>query len=425
MGAGELNAILKGSVVERVLSTYGVRSYFPKGIVAQSQEAATLATRANATAGVALEGGHYMTHPLFKEFGTLLTTDEMVGYAPTGGNRELRQLWHQDLVRKNQPLAGKSFSLPLVTGGLTHALSLAGELFLDVGDEIVVPSPCWDNYDLLYGVRRGCKIKSPHLFDEDLNFTIGNLRAAIEEIEGEKVFLLLNFPNNPSGYTPTPKEMEEIKDLLVHFANQGKALVVVIDDAYYGLVHTDEAYPYSLFSLLCDAHENILAVKCDAATKEALVWGFRIGFITYGSRGLTAEHYGALIQKTVGAIRATISSSSMIGQSLLLKVMQGEGYHKECERVANEMKERYKIVKRAIAQEEGPLKPLPFNSGYFCAFETEGEANVLREVLLKEGQIGSVALEGNLLRVAYSSVDRDLLEPLIGEIYHRSRELWR
>ena len=108
----------------------------------------------------------------------------------------------------------------------------------------------------------------------------------------------------------------------------------------------------------------------------------------------------------------------------LLKVMQG-GYHKECERVANEMKERYKIVKRAIAQEEGPLKPLPFNSGYFCAFETEGEANVLREVLLKEGQIGSVALEGNLLRVAYSSVDRDLLEPLIGEIYHRSRELWR
>ena len=284
MGAGELNAILKGSIVERVLSTYGVRSYFPKGIVAQSQEAATLATRANATAGVALEGGHYMTHPLFKEFVTLLTTDEMVGYAPTGGNRELRQLWHQDLVRKNQPLAGKSFSLPLVTGGLTHALSLAGELFLDVGDEIVVPSPCWDNYDLLYGVRRGCKIKSPHLFDEDLNFTIGNLRAAIEEIEGEKVFLLLNFPNNPSGYTPTPKEMEEIKDLLVHFANQGRPMVVMMMPI--GLVHTDEAYPYSS-SPSCDAHENILAVKCDAATKEALVWGFRIGFITYGSRGLT------------------------------------------------------------------------------------------------------------------------------------------
>ncbi len=425
MGGGELNAILKGSVVERLLSAYGERSYFPRGIVAQSQEAATLATRANATAGVALEGGHYMTHPLFKELEPLLTTDEMVGYAPTGGEMELRQLWRQELVRKNQPLAGKSFSLPLVTGGLTHALTLAGDLFLDAGEEIVVPSPCWDNYDLLYGVRRGAKIKAPSIFDEELNFSVANLKEAIGEIEGEKIFILLNFPNNPSGYTPTPEEMMEVRNLLVSFANQGKALVVVIDDAYYGLVHTSEAYPYSLFSLLCDAHENILAVKCDAATKEALVWGFRIGFITYGSKGLTAEHYGALIQKTIGAIRGTISSSSKIGQSLLLKVMQDESYHKECKRVAHEMGERYRIVKKAIAQEEGPLKPLPFNSGYFCTFKTEGEANALREVLLKEGQIGSVALGGNLLRVAYSSVDRDLLEPLIREIYQRSRELWR
>jgi DNA-binding transcriptional MocR family regulator len=155
------------------------------------------------------------------------------------------------------------------------------------------------------------------------------------------------------------------------------------------------------------------------------VWGFRIGFITYGAKGLAEEHYEALIQKTIGAVRATISSASKIGQSLLLKVMQGEGYLEECERVAHAMKVRYKIVKEAIAQEEGPLQPLPFNSGYFCAFKTQGEANTLREVLLKEGQIGSVALGGDLLRIAYSSVDCEQLAPLIEEIYRRSRELWR
>lgn len=425
MGATELNRILKGSVVERLLSSYGMRSYFPKGIVAQSQEAAQLATRANATAGVALEGGHYMTHPLFKGCSPLITSDEMVGYAPTGGERELRQLWSKELIRKNPHLEGKLFSLPVVSGGLTHSLTLAGELFLDPTDEIVIPSPCWDNYDLLYGVRRGCKIKSPSLFDEDLNFTLDNLKTALEEITTEKIFLLLNFPNNPSGYTPSYREVEELTTLLISFANQGRSLVVVIDDAYYGLVHTSEAYPYSLFSLLCDAHENILAVKCDAATKEALVWGFRIGFITYGAKGLAEEHYEALIQKTIGAVRATISSASKIGQSLLLKVMQGEGYLEECERVAHAMKVRYKIVKEAIAQEEGPLQPLPFNSGYFCAFKTQGEANTLREVLLKEGQIGSVALGGDLLRIAYSSVDCEQLAPLIEEIYRRSRELWR
>ena len=173
MGATELNKILKGVSLSAPLLLWDAL-LLPQGDCGQSQEA-KLATRANATAGVALEGGHYMTHPLFKGCSPLITSDEMVGYAPTGGERELRQLWSKELIRKNPHLEGKLFSLPVVSGGLTHSLTLAGELFLDPTDEIVIPSPCWDNYDLLYGVRRGVRLK-PLLFDEDLNFTLDNLK---------------------------------------------------------------------------------------------------------------------------------------------------------------------------------------------------------------------------------------------------------
>ena len=52
--------------------------------------------------------------------------------------------------------------------------------------------------------------------------------------------------------------------------------------------------------LLCDAHENILAVKGDAATKEEMVWGFRVGFLTFNSAGLSEEHYEALVKENDG-----------------------------------------------------------------------------------------------------------------------------
>ena len=35
--------------------------------------------------------------------------------------------------------------------------------------------------------------------------------------------------------------------------------------------------------------------KCDAATKEEMVWGFRVAFVTYGSKGFTDEQYDALL----------------------------------------------------------------------------------------------------------------------------------
>lgn len=426
MTTNALNQVFKGTIIERTLSEYGRRAYFPKGIVAQSQEAREIATYANATAGVALQGGHYMSHSLFKKCDALLTVDEMVGYAPTAGEKEVRLAWQKELIRKNPPLKERLFSLPIVSAGLTHALTLAGELFLDPTDEIIVPSPSWDNYDLIFGVKQGCSLKTPPLFDKALKFSTNALANAISEIRQAKIFIVLNFPNNPSGYTPTREEAEELRDVLVSFASRGKSLVVVIDDAYWGLFHTPDVYPYSLFTLLSAAHENILAIKCDAATKEALVWGFRLGFITYGSKGLSGEHYQALMEKTTGAIRASVSSASKIGQSLLLKVLHGENFIEETTQVAKVLKERYVALKEAIAQEDASLlTPLPFNSGYFCTFVCKGEGALLREELLKEAQIGTVALEGNLLRVAYSSVDLELIAPLIKAIYSRSQTLWR
>jgi aspartate/methionine/tyrosine aminotransferase len=47
--------------------------------------------------------------------------------------------------------------------------------------------------------------------------------------------LVLNFPNNPTGYSTTNAELDQIAAVLKEAAEAGRNLVVVTDDAYFGL----------------------------------------------------------------------------------------------------------------------------------------------------------------------------------------------
>ena len=139
--AEELNKTLSDSVAYGFLSAVGRRMYFPKGIVAQSDEAKEKAKKYNATVGLATRNGEpfYLRdiYSLFKE-GSLKPA-QIFSYAPGGGDKTLRSLWKDSMIEKNPSLKGKRFSLPLVTGGLTHAISMVAELFVSEGDDIVCP----------------------------------------------------------------------------------------------------------------------------------------------------------------------------------------------------------------------------------------------------------------------------------------------
>lgn len=423
----KLNETLSGTVAMDVLSGYGKRAYFPKGIVAQSVEAKQDAYTANATAGVALSEGRPLSLSFFSEAVPALSLDDMVSYAPTAGVMELRQAWWMESIRKNPSLEQMLCSLPVVTAGLTHAISLAADLFLDDGDVVVIPDPCWDNYEQIFAVRHKSRMVKPPLFDANGQLDVGALGMSIMGESSSKIFVLLNFPNNPTGYAPTIDEASAIVQTLVACADSGKRLVVVVDDAYFGLFHEPSVCTESLFALLCNVHDGILAVKCDAATKESLAWGLRIGFVTYGSAGLTGSHYHAMVQKTMGAIRSSVSSCSRIGQSLLLAAMCDRRFRGDTERVAAEMKRRYRIVRDCVDGKGAcnGLRPLPFNSGYFFSFVCEGDAEKLRRYLLRDVGIGTVSIDGRLLRIAYSSVDAGKLPDVVDSVYRSAQEAWR
>ncbi len=415
-----------------MLSEYGRRLYFPKGIITQTAEAKQKAHRFNATIGIATEDGGPMILPsIAKQIGDVPAADA-VTYAPPAGRPGLRAAWREKLLAENPSLAGKVFGEPIVTSAITHGLSVAGELFLDPGDVVLMPDKLWGNYRLTFEVHHGAQIETFPFYKDEGGMDTDAFAARLSELaEGrEKLVVLLNFPNNPTGYMPTEAEGDALAAALEAQAAKGTRLVVLCDDAYFGLFYHlgGESMTESLFGKLTGRHPNLLAVKLDGATKELFVWGLRCGFITFGpGRPETAEVVcEALDAKTRGAIRGGVSNIPQLSQTLVERALASPDLQAErdekCETLRNRAERVYEIANQPKFAES--WKVYPFNSGYFMLVKVEGvDAEKLRVHLLDEHGVGLIATSATDIRVAFSCLDANDVEPLFEALHQAIQEL--
>ncbi|MDR3247419.1 MAG: aminotransferase class I/II-fold pyridoxal phosphate-dependent enzyme [Treponema sp.] len=423
--AEELNTALEGTIVSRLLSDLGHRFYFPRGIIAQSAEAKEAAHFANGTIGMSYENGRPMILSAIAESMPTLSSEESVAYAPTVGVEKARIVWKELLTRKNPSIRGEHISLPAVVPGLTSGISYTADMFFGGGDCLLVSDPCWDNYELIFNTRRGTTVREIPFFGSGPGLNLDSIRKAVrEEAKTGAVRILLNFPNNPSGYSPTMQEENALVEILREAAEGGADVLVICDDAYFGLFYEDNVSKESLFGRFSNIHDKILAIKIDGPIKEDYIWGFRMGFITYACRSLTTPHYDALIRKLMGAIRSSVSCANTPAQYIMLQAMEDKRTHGEKARFFKLMKGRYQAIKDFIHSnpEHPTLKPLPFNSGYFMCFRCEGiSAEKLRQELLAIHGIGTISLEDRYLRVAFAGIDEDKIEAVYRIIYDTAK----
>lgn len=428
--ADELNRSLEGKSAGRLLSKLGKRMYFPKGILSQSAEAGEKAKRFNATIGMAFSHGEPMALDVVLEQLPGLTRREAVAYAPTSGVQATRTAWKAELNKKNPSLRGLSFSLPVVVPGLTAGISYLADLFIDEGDAVVVPDMYWPNYKLIVEERKQAKFASYRFFTAEGRFNVAGMeKAAIDASAAtRKAIVILNYPNNPTGYTPSVAEAGAIRDALVRLAESGVDVLAILDDAYFGLQYEPDNLRESMFALLAGAHPRILAAKVDGQTKEDYVWGFRGGFVTFACPDLDDRSYDALVKKLSGVVRSSVSNATAPTQHILAKAMAQPRYAEQKARFSETLERRYKAVKAFLASRPAPagFKALPFNSGYFMCFECSGfSAEALRIRLLEERGIGVISIQDTWLRVAFSSVDEENLETLYTEIYETAASMKR
>ena len=260
-------------------------------------------------------------------------------------------------------------------------------------------------------------------------FNVEALRQALATRAGSwKTILILNFPNNPTGYSATKTEIEQVAAVLREAAEEGRNLVVVTDDAYFGLFYGEDVAQESLFAKLAGCHERLLAVKVDGPTKEEFVWGFRTGMLTFGARAFLSDEalYQALEKKVAGAIRSAVSNCSHVAQSVLAKAMATESLLAERRQKKDILEARAKKVQAILGSPKYAdlWEPYPFNAGYFMCLKLKGlDAETYRKHLLEKYGVGVIADGERDIRIAFSSVDEGQLEDLYAILATAAREL--
>ncbi|MHB1651343.1 MAG: aminotransferase class I/II-fold pyridoxal phosphate-dependent enzyme [Desulfitobacteriaceae bacterium] len=424
--AQELNSQIQNGnpYIYELLSDLGKNLYFPKGIITQSAEAKEKAYRFDATIGIATEQGEPMYLPVVQETLSNYQPKDLYPYAPPAGKAELRKIWREKMFAENPSLNGKTIGNPIATNALTHGLSIVADMFIDANDSLILPDKLWGNYHLIFGVRRGAKVITYPFYTDQGTINVNGMREALlSQKEHGKAILLLNFPNNPTGYTPSEQEATEIVNAVKEVAEQGINLVVMTDDAYFGLFYED-SIKESLFGQIANIHPRVLAVKIDGATKEEYVWGFRVGFLTFACDDVNVLN--ALENKVLGIIRGTISSGPLPSQTFVLHALQSPDFQAQ-------KQEKYEVLKRRAIKVKTLLDTdkytdawdyYPFNSGYFlCMKLKKVKAEQLRKYLLERYGVGIISLGGNDVRIAFSSVDEGELEELFDLIYQGVKDL--
>ncbi|HSJ37078.1 MAG TPA: histidinol-phosphate transaminase [Planococcus sp. (in: firmicutes)] len=108
----------------------------------------------------------------------------------------------------------------ITTNGADELITLISEAFLEQGDEIIVPSPSFSEYD--FGAHIMGAVVKPVSFDEGFQYNIDKL---VEAVTNKTKIIYICSPNNPTGTYISKEQMENLLARL-------KDVLVVFDGAY-------------------------------------------------------------------------------------------------------------------------------------------------------------------------------------------------
>ncbi len=187
-------------------------------------------------------------------------------YTPSGGIPELRQAIAQHLEAHGLPSYSWDKEI-LVTPGGKQAILYAMLTFLDPGDEVIVPEPCWLSYGDCAALAGGRCVTVPSTQEEGFKPSL----AAIERALTDRTRLLvINNPCNPSGALWSPQELEALAQLCVR-----RNLLVVSDDIYDRIVF--DSQPVRSISTFPGMRERTLNVN--SLSKTYAMTGLRLGWV--------------------------------------------------------------------------------------------------------------------------------------------------
>jgi aspartate/methionine/tyrosine aminotransferase len=192
-------------------------------------------------------------------------------YSHNLGLPELRETIANYLSRIH-PNAAYPFSSEnvAVTSSGVHALSLATQALVGPGDRVVCVTPLWPNLVEIPKIL-SADVECVALQFDALRGWYLDLEKLLAALTPATRVLMINSPNNPTGWTMTRLEQEAI---LTHCRKQG--IWILSDDAYERLVFTGETVAPSFFDF-ADSSDRLLSAN--TFSKSWLMTGWRLGWL--------------------------------------------------------------------------------------------------------------------------------------------------
>ena len=221
-------------------------------------------------------------------------------YAHNLGLPELRESISAEMVKRHGVDIG-SDRIAVTSGGV-NALMLAMQALVDAGDEVLVITPVWPN------LTAQPQILGAHLRTLSLEPSKGRwelpLEKLLESITANTRLLVLNSPNNPTGWTLKRQEQQAILEKC-----RSTGTWILADEVYESLYFLD-SQNHCAPSFLDIAQPDDKLVVAHSFSKSFLMTGWRLGWLVMPPE--MTQHMGKLIEFNTSCASVFVQRAGLV-----------------------------------------------------------------------------------------------------------------
>ena len=221
-------------------------------------------------------------------------------YAHNLGLPELRESISAEMVKRHGVDIG-SDRIAVTSGGV-NALMLAMQALVDAGDEVLVITPVWPN------LTAQPQILGAHLRTLSLEPSKGRwelpLEKLLDSITADTCLLVLNSPNNPTGWTLNRQEQQAILEKC-----RSTGTWILADEVYESLYFLD-SQNHCAPSFLDIAQPADKLVVAHSFSKSFLMTGWRLGWLVMPPE--MTQHMGKLIEFNTSCASVFVQRAGLV-----------------------------------------------------------------------------------------------------------------
>ena len=362
----------------------------------------------NATIGALLDDdGNLIVLSSVNEVFHSLKPADFAEYAPIAGTPGFREAVKKDVFGKYQP---KSYTEAVATPGGTGSIRNTISNYSERGDKVLTTDWHWSPYGTIAG-EIGRSIETFRLFNEKRAFNGEDFRQKTEALlkQQDRLVIILNTPaHNPTGYSLTLEDWNQVAEVLNHVP-QDKKITLLVDMAYLDFAGEGEKYR-EFFPVLDQLNSNILPVIAHSLSKAYTLYGMRCGaMICMAKSQEVAQEFKRVCEYSS---RGSWSNCCRAPQVILTKIYEDpallERVHQERAGFRDMLLRRGKAFEKAA--EQAGLEVVPFDAGFFISVPCDDPDRVSAE-LEKEGIFTVPLAKGIRVSVASISEERCRMLP--------------